>query len=101
MGMTLELPNELADAVRKEARRLGKDPAQLAIEQMTNFYAVAANTPEHTDPKRFRPFSAFMTELGEKCGYPNDWRTSTPPPTDDDAIAIESAFREMYDGNGK
>lgn len=101
MSMTLELPADLADAVRKEALGLGKDPAQHAIEKMKNIFAVAKNAPDHGDPKRLRSFSEFMMELGEKCGYPEDWKTSTPPMSEEDANAIESAFREMHTSSEK
>lgn len=101
MGMTLEIPDDLAGVIQEEAKQLGKDPSQYAIERMKNFFAVAKNIPSNTESKSFRPFVQFMTELGDKCGYPEDWKTSTPPMTEEDAVAIENAFRETYNGNKK
>ncbi len=98
MVMTLELPDELADAVREEARRLGKDPAQLAIEQMTNFYAIAKHIPAHLDPRRSKTMNQWTNDVRSRHGFPDDWGTKPVTLSAGDWAALEAACEDMYLG---
>lgn len=68
----------------------------ITLELPADLFAVAKAAPDHADPKRFRLFSEFMMELGNKCGFSEDWKTNTPPMSEEDANAIESAFHELH-----
>lgn len=92
MGMTLEIPDDLAGVIRDEAKQFGKDPSQYAIEQMKNFFAVAKNVPAHLDSARYITADELRRHAREKHGFPESWGVDPKPPTEEDWKQFETMF---------
>ena len=92
MGMTLELPDDLTSAIQEEARRLGKDPSQYAIERMKNTFAVAKNVPAHLDRSRYMTAEQLRQHAREKHGFPESWGKNPTPLTESDWEQLEVIF---------